>query len=90
MTLESPRFALIPSQEEMVANPTPGFIALAGLFAKFDEASSASKRNHKLTKESLTALQAKLEASVSPAIENNKTNQTDLVLTQQWTRTLVW
>ena len=85
MTLQSPRCTL-PTYHQSES----GFKALATLFAHFDEASNSSRRDSELTKESLAALQAKLQASVSCASARSKANQTDLVVTQQWMRTLVW
>ncbi|SLM39604.1 hypothetical protein LPUS_10185 [Lasallia pustulata] len=89
MTLQSPRCEL-PSYHQNRSGSESGFRALATLFAHFDEASNSSRRDSDLTKESLAALQAKLQASVSCSSASSKANQTDLVVTQQWMRTLVW
>lgn len=89
MTLQSPRCAL-PPYHQNGTEPESGFRALATLFAHFDEAANSSRRDSELTKESLAALQEKLQASVSCSSASSKANQTDLVVTQQWMRTLVW
>ena len=89
MTLRSPRCALPPYYHNGIESES-GFRALTTLFAHFDEAAPSSRRDSELTKESLAALQAKLQASVSCSSANYKANQTDLVVTQQWMRTLVW
>lgn len=89
MTLHSPRCALpsyLPNGTELGS----GFKALATLFAHFDEASNSSRSNSELTRESLAALQAKLQAPVSCSSASSRANQTDVVVTQQWMRTLVW